>query len=217
MKIDPFNKQVAVFLADLKSPKARSKRLADVAKAGIADIRARNRAAIGADPTPQVFVDGREGAPLESVRPDGVIVANFNPLLAALEWIGEQLLLASPRLTGKYERSHVLEIDGVKWDGIGPMPDGERYVFFNTTPYARKIEPKERIVHRRALYGDRRRFHKDVYHDFGQSDQAPEGVYAAVAVTADTRFSNIAKITYTIRNFREETGLSHPAIVVRPF
>ncbi|MBB3937676.1 hypothetical protein [Aureimonas phyllosphaerae] len=217
MKLAAFNRQVAVFTSDLKSPAARSARLAQVAEEGIADIRQSNRALTGADPMPRVYVDGREGAPLTSVRPDGVIVANFDPVRGALEWIGEQLVLESPRLTGKYQRSHVLEIDGVAWDAIGPMPDGERYVFRNTQPYARKIEPRERTIAERAFFGDRRKFRKHKKTDVGQSYQAPDGVYAAVAAVAQTRFGEVAKILYTLNNYDAVTGYSHPAIIVWPY
>lgn len=220
MKIEAFTRQVEVFVKDLKSPEARSARLARFAEEGIAEIRQSNKAVTGSNVPPRVSVDGREGAPLKSVRPDGVIIANFNPLGAALEWIGEQLILESPRLTGRYQRSHVLEIDGVEFDAIGPMPDGNRYVFRNIVPYARKIEPKTFTKRRRdrsGPIGTRRKWTATARVGDGQSSQAPDGVYAAVAVTAQTRFGDIAKITYSVDNFDPETGYSHPAIIVRPF
>src|SRR5215471_21374686 len=42
------------------------------------------------------FVDGREGAPLETVRPGGNIRFEFAAIGSALEWIDEELRLRSP-------------------------------------------------------------------------------------------------------------------------
>lgn len=217
MKLDAFNKSVAVFVSDLKSPLARSKRLADVAGVEIERITKANRAVTGSNVPPRIYVDGREGAPLDRVRPDGEIRANFDAMRAALEWIGEELVKASPILTGRYKRSHVLEIDGVAWDAVGPMPDGERYLFRNTQPYARKIEPTEKTIRERAFFGDRRKFRKHAKMMVGQSSQAPDGVYAVIAALADTRFSDIARISFVLDNYRAETGLSYPGILVRPY
>ncbi|WP_019999068.1 hypothetical protein [Aureimonas ureilytica] len=218
MQLDAFRRQVQVFVSDLKSPAARSKRLADVAERGIADIRASNRSAGVGDTVPQVTVDGKKGAPLPSVQPDGVIVAEFNPVLHVLEWIGEQLIIESPRLTGKYQRSHVLEVDGVEHDPDGIIPVGKVYLFVNRQPYARKIEPRTHTTRRRDRTGrDKRKFVQTSRVGAGQSQQAPEGVYSAIAVTAATRFGNIARITYSVDNFDADTGYSHPAIIVRPF
>lgn len=196
MKVQALLRQVDVFLSDLKSPQARSARLAKVAQEGIAEIRKRNAAASGgADPEPTIFVDGMKGAALESVRPGGVIIAEFNPVLSVVEWIAEQLVLTSPALTGRYARSHLLFVDGVEHDPSTPMTIGEEYVFLNAVPYARKL-------------------------DRGASDQAPDGVYEAVAAVANKRFNNLARIRYT---FRSASGGGRdrmdrqPAIVVRTY
>lgn len=220
MKLEPFNRQINVFLKDLRDPRKKSERLATVAREGIAEIRQQNSAAIGRDAPPQVFVDGREGAPLESVRPDGVIVANFNPLRAVLEWIGEQLLLESPRLTGRYQRSHIMLADGVEVPMDGTIPQAEIYRFLNTQPYARKMEPRTTTISRRdrsGPIGTRRRWSKTFRTGAGQSPQAPDGVYAAISAVAATRFGNIARIEYRTNWFDETTKLSHPSIVVIPF
>lgn len=178
MKLQAFSRQVDVFLADLKSPKARSERLAKVAAEGIADIRKKNKAAAGVDPEPTIYVDGAKGAALASVKPDGRIVADFNPVLSAVEWIAEQVVLASPVLTGRYARSHMLFVDGVEHDTSTPMADGEEYIFLNVQPYARKIER-------------------------GQSDQAPDGVFQAIAAVARKRFSNMAIVRFSYRSLQE--------------
>lgn len=221
MKIEPFSRQVQVFLKDLKSPQARSARLAQVAEEGIAEIRAANAAAVGGSGAePQVTVDGRLGAPLASVRPDGVIVAEFDVLRTVLEWIGEQLLLESPRLTGKYQRSHVMLADGDEVPLDGTIPPAGIYRFVNMQPYARKIEPRTYTTRRRdrsGPIGTRRKWATTHRTGEGQSPQAPDGVYAVVAAVAAKRYGNIAKIEYRTNWFDETTKLSHPSIVVIPY
>lgn len=213
MKLEPFNRQVQVFLGDLTSPKARSARLAQVAREGIADIRTQNRGATGSDPDPTVFVDGRKGGALESVKPDGRIVAEFDVVVSVLEWIGEALLLESPRLTGRYQRSHELRADGRLVDPVGTIPSATRYEFTNIVPYARKIEPGASVRDTRRLRGKRRQMATTAP---GQSAQSPDGVYAAVSAVAATRFGNIAKIRYRLDRFNQATGYSHPSIEVEP-
>lgn len=196
MRIEPLTRQIAVFLKDIQSPQAKSARLAQVARDGIADIRKSNAAISGGrDLPPEVTVDGRRDAPLESVRPDGMIVAQFDPLRNVLEWIGEALVQASPVLTGKYQRSHVLLVDGVEHDPVAEIPAGNLYRFVNRQPYASVIEPRGPAP--------------------GQSPQAPEGVYMAVAAVAQKRFGGVAKISFSSKYFDQVTRYKHPSIVVR--
>lgn len=214
-RINPIRRQIKAIQDRTLSPEARAKMLADRAERAIEEAAAQNRALLGRPVTHRVTVDGREDAPISSVKPDGFVVANFDLLREVLEWIGEQLVLASPVLTGAYARSHIMEIDGMEWDGIGPMPDGREFKFMNRQPYARKMEPRKRVISERAFFGDRRKFRKHTKTDVGQSDQAPEGVYAAVAAMARERYSDVASIRYTVSNFDADAGISRPAIIVR--
>ncbi|WAJ27546.1 hypothetical protein [Antarcticirhabdus aurantiaca] len=221
MKIENFSRQVQVFLADLKSPEARSARLAQVARDGIADIRATNKAVTGSDTPPRVAVDGRVGAPLASVRPDGVIVAEFSLMREVLEWIGEELVKASPVLSGKYARSHVMIADNVEYEDPLEAPlTASKFLFVNRQAYSMKIEPRSYTVSRRdrsGPIGTRRRWTKTTRTGDGQSPQAPDGVYSAVSAVAATRFGNIAKVEFLRTYYDDDTGYSHPAIRVRPF
>lgn len=218
-RISSIFRDVEVLTRDLTSPEAKSRRLAEFAAERIAEARATNRQASGRDTPYEIVVDGRKGAPLASVRPDGVVVANFDLVRDVLEWVGEQLLRESPRLTGKYEQSHRLFVDGVEHSIGEAITAGEEYAFLNVQPYSRKIER-------------------------GQSDQAPEGVYQAIAVVAERRFGNIASIGFSYRSpllsyvpgaanraerkamrkqparlsaIRLEKQTRVPAIIVRPF
>ena len=192
-RVSPFIQQIEVFVSDLTDPKARSARLAQFAEDGIREIREQNRAAPGSDSPYEVTVDGRRGAPLASVKPDGVIVAEFDLVQEVLEWIGEQLLFESPVLTGRYQRSHRLFADNAEVTP-GIIPEASEYAFVNLQPYARKIER-------------------------GLSHQAPEGVYEAIAVTAQKRFGNVARVRFSFRTLPGEGDKENrqPAIIVRPY
>ena len=174
-KVQPISRDLELFLAEDLGAKARSAMLAAFAVETIEEAKQQNKQALGSVPPYEVFVDGREGAPLTSVKPDGVIRAEFELVNEALTWIYEQLEIHSPRLTGQYASSHVLFADGTETSVTNPAP-AQEYTFVNTTPYARKIE------------GTKRRP--------PSSPQAPDGVYQAVATLA-RKFSNIAKISFS--------------------
>jgi hypothetical protein len=205
--VDPIDRDIELALADV-SPAQRSAAVAEFANEQITQIRQEYRNVLGREPKYSVEVDGRKGALLESVRPDGVIVAEFELLTEMLKWIEDRLVQHSPighdhdKHSGLYERSHKLFADGVEVDAnASAIPDAVEYVFINTVPYARKIE-------------------------LGESSQAPDGVYQAVATLAQRRFGNIASISFAyvaslsgvvidgrIGNRSENRN---PAIVVKP-
>jgi len=174
--------------------------LAAFAAEGIEDAKQINKRALGRVPPYDVYVDNREGAPLTSVKPDGVIRAEFHLVNEALAWIMTQLQMHSPVLTGRYASSHELFADGVDTENPNNAPPAEEYVFLNIQPYSRKIER-------------------------GLSPQAPDGVYQAVATLAQRRFGNVAKITFSYRTAisgeiiggkaGDRSELRNPAIIVR--
>ncbi|ODT50264.1 hypothetical protein [Devosia sp. 63-57] len=191
-KVEPIARDIAFIVAQDLSPEARSRALADYAGEQIAEADRQNRAALGTAVHREVFVDGRRAAALTSVRPDGVIVAEFDLVNDALEWIGRQLVLTSPVLTGAYARNHVMFADGT--EVTSKIPDAAEYIFVNMLPYARKIEA-------------------------GLSDQAPDGVYQAVAVVAARRFGNVARVLFGYRTVAgsrsNKSAERQPAIIVR--
>jgi len=169
------DRAIFALIDDELSPEAQSRSLADAAREAIDEAAAQNARALGRVPPHETTVDGRLGAPLDSVSPRGVIVAEFDLFEDMLQWIGRALVEASPTLTGRYARSHVFTVDGVEIaDGAALPVRFEEAAFVNLQPYARKIER-------------------------GQSDQAPDGVYQAVAVTAAKRFGNLARIRFSYR------------------
>jgi hypothetical protein len=177
-RITPINRNIELIMQRSLSPQAQSVRLASYARARLAEAQEINRQALGRVPPHETFVDRRQGAPLESVKPDGLIVFDFELLDDLFAWIGEQLVIHAPVLTGEYQRSFVFFADGVEVDPGAQVPPAQEYVFLNTQPYARKIER-------------------------GLSDQAPDGVFQAVATLAKERFGNMASIRFSYRALNE--------------
>lgn len=199
-RVEPINRDVELIFAEVLSPKARSAMLAETAADMIDEAKETNRKALGAVPPYTTIVDGREGAPLTSVKPDGIIRTEFELVNEALAWISTQLQMHSPVLSGRYAKSHELFADGVDTENPNAAPPAAVYTFLNIQPYARKIER-------------------------GQSSQAPDGVYQAVATLAQRRFGNVASITFSYRTAiggglvggrkGDRSSQRNPAIIVR--
>jgi hypothetical protein len=178
VKVTPINVNYDLVLSKMLSPEVQSRMFADFANKVIEEGKAQNAKVLGKVPPYTVSVDGRLGAPLESVRPGGIIFVEYELVFEALTWIGDMLEQFSPvgsppkdRHPGLYKRSHVMIADGAMVPEGTVPPIASRISFVNIVPYARKIER-------------------------GYSSQAPEGVYSAVAKLASNKFSNVAKITF---------------------
>jgi hypothetical protein len=174
VRAEPIDRDIELMLSESRSPKAQSATLAEFAKEQIEEAKQTNRSILGRVPRYSVSVDGRDGAPLESVQPNGYVIAEFELVNDVLSWIADQLQKHSPVKSGKYQKSHTLFADGQEIAVGGAIPTAAELVFISSVPYARKIER-------------------------GASSQAPDGVYQAVAVLAQQRFGNIAKISFGYR------------------
>lgn len=163
-KLSDFSREVEAFL----SVSSRQKQIAAYAAGALAAAQIVNKRALGRFPPYETTVDGRKGAPLTAVNPtNGVIEFEFQFLDPALiRWIADQLNRHSPKLTGRYQASHVVLADGKPFNLSGPTPAAKRFVFVNTQPYAQKIEK-------------------------GFSSQSPVGVYQAVAVLAANKYPSL--------------------------
>jgi hypothetical protein len=187
-RVQPIVRDLELIQRQDLGAKAQSAVLAAFAAEAIEEAKQQNKRVLGVVPPYDVYVDGREGAPLESVKPNGVIRAEFQLVNEALAWISTQLQIHSPVLTGRFAKSHELFADGVDTENPNNAPPADEYVFINTQLYARKIER-------------------------GRSPQAPDGVYQAVATLAQRRFGNVARISFSYRTIRG--GERNPAIIVR--
>jgi hypothetical protein len=188
-RVEPIDRDVRLIIDETLSPAARSKMFAADALAFIQEGDEINRRVLGRVPPRKTYVDGREGAALETVRPDGVIVAEWEIISDFISWIGEQLVANSPRLTGRYASSHTKFADGEEVPLGDDVPFADEIVFLNIQPYARKIE------------GDGNRV--------PESKQSPEGVYRKVAALAqrEARLRGIANVRVTF-SFRTALGPS---------
>ncbi len=160
-------------------PEAERRALrAQMAREAVAEAAARNRRVFGVEPPRREFVDGREGAAFESVKPAGRIDVEWAFADESIRWITEALIQASPIGPGKnghYKDSFVVLLDGMAIETSAPLPaQFDEVAILNTQPYARKIER-------------------------GLSQQAPDGVFQAVAAVASRRFGNIVKIRFSYR------------------
>jgi hypothetical protein len=203
VKITPFERTIKLVVDGRLSPQARSERVAAFARQEIAAADAQNARVIGTVPPKTVTVDGREGAPLESVNPDrGTIIAEWSLVGDALLWIYSTLVARSPILSGAYQRSHTLYADGAECDDPAKPPPASEYTFLNVQPYSRKIEIGKTKSGRDFVI------------------QVPNRIYERTAEDANRRFSNVAKIRFSYqaavggRIARKNRDSRVPAIVV---
>ena len=99
-RIESFNKDIALFIDDARS----NRHFVDMAREAIEETKASNQSILGRLPPFQTFVDGNRGAPLESVKPGGVIVVEFELVSDVLRYIGEQLDRNAHHLSRAAER-----------------------------------------------------------------------------------------------------------------
>ncbi len=180
-KVESIDRDVQVLLDGTLSPAAQSTMLADAARDQLAQASSTNESILGRVPPYTTTVDGSRGASEDRVRPDGIIAYEFQLLFDLFKEIAGMLEQASPvgggsdPHPGLYQKSFTFYADGAEIDVGGEIPpDASEYVFLNTTPYNRKIEQ-------------------------GESPQAPEGVFEAVAALARQRFGNMARISFAYR------------------
>lgn len=188
---------INLLLADTLSPEARSEAIAEFAQEALDEALAIDGQAFGQEPDYVTTVDGRVGAALDSVRPDGTIVFTFALVGEAVGWIEAQLIVhspvGSPRTDphpGLYQKSHRIYADGLEIEAEAIPADVREIVLAPTVFYAGLLEPQ----------GPRP----------AESRQAPDGVYHAVAEMARRRYPNV-DISF---QYRSVAGLTQPAIVI---
>jgi hypothetical protein len=173
VRVANVGKSITAVLDDALSPKAQSQALANFARRELRKGEEQNRRVLGETPTHQTTVDGVREAPLESVKPNGTIVFQFDLVFDVLTWIADQLARHSPVHTGAFRKSHALFADGAEVDPEAP-PAAREYIFLSLDK-PRKVRALER----------------------GHSKQYPNGVYEVVAELARRRFGNHASISFS--------------------
>jgi len=126
-------------LIDRTLPESRQRQIAADYARGIRD------GLIAAGRAPRRFtteVDGREGAAEETVRLDGGhIVYRFSSLAGAVQFALDYLRERSPVLTGEFQRSWMVLVNGSPWrQPMEEIPGDADVTVTNDRPFARLME-----------------------------------------------------------------------------
>lgn len=182
VKVEPIDRDIQLIISDDLSPQAQSEMLAQEARNALREGEKTDQDALGYTPAHLTYVDGRKGSNENTVSPKGTILYEFDIALGMFQWIFDQLELHSPigggsdPHAGRFRSSITLYVDGVESEiDENLSTTADEYVFTSTVPYARKIE-------------------------MGRSNQAPDGVFEAVAALARSRFGNVGKISFGFRS-----------------
>lgn len=176
-RVDPIDRDIQLMLAQDLSPAAQSAAFAAFAKESVAEGDETNRQILGRIPPRKTYVDGSQGASLDSVKPNSVVVVEWELVGDILFAIAQELRKVSPVRKGIYAASHTLYADGVEVPAGAEIPQAREYVFLSDVVYAIKIE--------------------GVPGRPPESPQAPKGVYQITA--AKFRGDNRAKVRFEWR------------------
>jgi len=196
---EDFKQDITKILRDDLSDKAKSRDIAEFARQRLMEAEQINKAVLGKNPPYKVFVDGRLNAPLESVKPAGVIEFVWDETLPivvverGLEWLREE----SPVVSGTYRDSHTLYVNGSPAARLPEAYRGEEIMISNPVPYARKIEVGRTRAGRAFVI------------------QVPNRIYERVARRLQQRFDNVAAITFAWVPLTAGVDRS-PAILIKP-
>lgn len=168
--IEPIAIDIHALIDNELSPKAQSRALADFAREQLGEAENVNATALGFVPAHHVQVDGANDVSEDGVKPDGLIVYTFDLHADALIWIIDELRLFAPILSGRFKQSFELFVDGLLADLEQEIPEGRQFIFMSSLAYAGKIEGENKAP---------------------ESDQAPDGVFEAVAALARLRFPEL--------------------------
>lgn len=194
-RIAPLAQTIKLLVANTISPEAQKAAVANFATGAIAEADATNRRVLGRVPPRTVTVDGRAGAALTSVNPDGgTIIVEYELIADVLVWIGDTLRARSPIQSGHYRDGWTLLADGHEVAIGDDVPPAEEYTLVNTEPYSRKIEV--------GLTKSGRPF----------VIQVPNRIAERTATDAASRFGNMAKIRSTFIALENAYVLKHDAI-----
>lgn len=184
-KIDMGLQNFLVTVSEAQSVAGQKKTIADFARWRLDEADKLNRSAFGYTPKHTTTVDGREGASLESVKPDGGRIVFdfelFSELMKdAIEAAIKALRDASPVVSGAYRDGHTLYVNDVAFDEVPQaLKPTDTIMVSNPVIYARRIEIGRTISGRSFVM------------------QVPNRIYERVAKnTLAPRFGNQIKITF---------------------
>jgi len=161
-----FERTIRLAVDSLRPPDVQRHHAA-VARRGLVDHLRKLK---GDLPEVQTFVDGRLGAPEESVKPYGVIRYEFVFASEAATFALKEAQEMSPVDSGAFRRAWFLMVDGKEVAADAIPPSARRIVLTNDRPYARKIEVGAMTV--RVPPGIVDRLQRVVLRRFGNSVEA---------------------------------------------
>lgn len=161
----------------------------------------------GIAPTYRQYVDGREGAPLQAVKPIGTVVFEWDYVREIASQAIKLLRDAGPEVEGDWKKSIAAFADDVEIDPETIPARARSVVILPTVIYARYLERVENfsakgfgLVAHIAL--DLKRLYRQVARvDFTYSSLGHEEVAAAEA---------------RMKGARKEQAMRYPTILVRP-
>lgn len=142
-ELSAFRRELDVFIDGATSIAGRREIFLGVARPEIAAFEADWRAAVKGDPGIEVAVDGRKGAPLESVViPGGTIAARAAPVGPIVDRALEMYDLFVKVLTGDYKRQIAVFVnDAASSRSQASLAGaGDQVAITNLSPFARKGE-----------------------------------------------------------------------------
>ncbi|WP_245492247.1 hypothetical protein [Mesorhizobium sp. M4A.F.Ca.ET.020.02.1.1] len=140
MPFETFERDLRLATTGLQ-PAEINKRLAAFARGQLAEVIASGEGSKNYDR----FVNGRQGAPEETVQVPGAILYAFNWWAEFIDTAKAELDRQAPRKTGRYARAFIV-ISGNKlvtdYHGI---PSGAEVIITNFEPYVRRVEAQEKV------------------------------------------------------------------------
>lgn len=130
-----FDRELTLAMTEL-DPVVMQKELAAFAKRSVAEVVGSGQAPAKYDR----FVNGRAGAPEESVVLPGPIVYVFSNWRVVIEAAIEELQRRVPRRTGRYAGSFIVLANQQRILDYASIPADGEVIIFNSQPYTRKME-----------------------------------------------------------------------------
>lgn len=140
MPFETFERDLRLATAGMQ-PAEINKRLAAFARSQLAEVIASGEGTKNYDR----YVNGREGAPEESVQVPGVILYDFNWWPEVINAAQEELERRAPRKTGRYARAFIVISNSRLVTDYNSLPGNAEVIVTNFEPYVRKVESREKV------------------------------------------------------------------------